>query len=218
MKKTSLFAILLACLAVSAQAPEENLVIEKGLLSLGGSAALNLRGNEFEAMNNRGEVNNTGITIAPHLGYLVKDNLQIGMGLRYSHNKNENALVSPATNTIIYTTNNAIGATPYIRFYKGIGKHFSLYVQGEMGYDRNWTTTDDPNNTGNESKGHNAFLGIRPGLTYFIGKRWALESSIGALGYSFNRVNFEDGRSTKSDSFSLNLDASNIFFGLAYYF
>ena len=218
MKKISLFAILLACLTASAQESEENLVIEKGLLSLTGSASINFRSNESEGTNNNTEINATSITIAPHLGYLVKDNLQVGLGLRYVHNKNESTLLSPVTNNITYITNNSIGATPYIRFYKGIGKQLSLYVQGEMSYDRIWTNTDDPNNSGNESKGYNIFLGIRPGITYFIGKKWALESSIWALGYSFYRTKYEDGRSSKSDSFNLNLDASNIFFGLTYYF
>ncbi|KAA2218833.1 outer membrane beta-barrel protein [Maribacter flavus] len=218
MKKISLFTILLVCLTASAQEPEEKLVIEKGQLSLSGAAALNFRSYEIGAMNDQREVNTTGVQIAPHLGYLVKDNLQIGLGLRYAHNKNENAFLSPTTNNIIYSTSNSIGATPYIRFYKGIGKQLSLYVQGEMGYDRIWTNTDDPIDSGNESKGYNMFLGIRPGITYFIGNKWALESSIGALGYSYYETEYEDGRSTKLDSFNLNLDASNIFLGLTYYF
>ncbi|PIB37978.1 outer membrane beta-barrel protein [Maribacter sp. 4G9] len=221
MKKISLFAILLACLTASAQESEENLVIEKGTWNIRGNASIRFSNNDnrLNLQDFVAENSLNSFTIAPSFGYTLKNNLVVGVGLQYLNQKTEGSTTSLNNTDNFKSTNNSIGLVPYIRGYKALGKQLALYLQGEAGYNRNWGKSEQNGQSeNNDFTGNNLFIGIRPGITYFLDKKLAMEANYGALGYSFNETKYEDGRSTKSDSFNLNLDASNIFFGLAYYF
>jgi hypothetical protein len=73
-----------------------------------------------------------------------------------------------------------------------------------------------------ESSSNDFFVGLQPGLSFFMSKKLALETSIGSLGY--RRITREDNNdnfsnsSTNSFEFSFSLNASDFLFGLFYYF
>lgn len=205
----------------SAQEPLEKLVIEKGTWNIRGSASISFQNNE--SISNQFETSNentiNSYSIAPSFGYTLKDNLMIGIGLQYLHQKNEGSSIGFGNPGNSKATNNSIGLTPYIRGYKGIGKQLALYLQGEAGYNHFWgTNVQNGQNGNNDSTGNNLFVGMRPGITYFLGRKLAIEASYGSLGYSYTERKNDNGTYSKNNSFNLNLNTSDLLFGIAYYF
>lgn len=142
----------------------------------------------------------------------------VGSRLQYQNVKNNGTSISPNTTSSFVATNESIWLIPYIRGYKGIGKELSLYLQGEVGYNRFWGTYQQDNQPVRKSDGNTLVIGIRPGITYFLGKKLAFEASYGFLGYSFTERKIDGERYSKTNNFGLNLNTSDLLFGLAYYF
>ncbi|TLP79259.1 outer membrane beta-barrel protein [Maribacter sp. ACAM166] len=207
---------------LSAQEPSEILVIEKGTWNLTGNASLSFEGNKsnYNQLQNVSENSSHYLVLAPSFGYALKNDIVIGVGLEYGNQKGENSNTGFDTDNRYTNKNQSIGLTPYIRGYKGIGKQLSLYLQAEAGYSRFWNTSNqNGEDSNNDVKGNNVFIGIRPGITYFLNKKLAIESTIGSLSYSFGDRKPEEDRDSysKSTNFSVAL-VSDLFFGIAYYF
>ncbi len=204
----------------SAQEPSEVLVIEKGTWNLTGNIALSFQNNEngFHQQENSSEGSSDLFILAPFFGYAIKNNVVIGAGLNYSHQKIETSRIGLNPNNSFAFTSQSVGITPYIRGYKGIGKQLSLYLQGEASYNRSWSTNQQNGETEtNDRNGNNLFIGIRPGITYFLNKKLAIESTFGSLGYTYGEGK-SDQSYGKGNNFNLDLNPSNLFFGIAYYF
>jgi len=153
-----------------------------------------------------------GIGINSSYGYAISDDLFLGLGIGYTHNKRENNVPGSPTDG---TTSNSLRVFAYIRYYKGIGKRLSFFVQGETQFSK--STNERNGDTTIETDSF--FVGVRPGLTFMISNCLALETTIGSLGYSSS--NLENKQSnTKSDAsnFGLSLNTSNLVFGVSYYF
>ena len=205
----------------SAQEPLEKLVIEKGTWNIRGSASIRFSNNEngLNLQDIVAENSLNSFSIAPSFGYTLKNNLIVGVGLQYYNQKNEGSTIGLNNNDTFKTTSNSIGLAPYVRGYKGIGKQLALYLQGEVGYNHFWdTNVQDGQNENNDSTGNNLFVGVRPGITYFLGQKLAIEASYGSLGYSYTERKNDNGTYSKNNSFNLNLNTSDLLFGIAYYF
>jgi hypothetical protein len=60
------------------------------------------------------------------------------------------------------------------------------------------------------------FFGVRPALALMLNKNLALETSIGALGYTTGNSENEPNNSEGSfNNFNFSLNSSNLFFGLS---
>ena len=63
------------------------------------------------------------------------------------------------------------------------------------------------------------FVGIRPGITFMLSKNFALETTIGAIGYtSQNAESQQNNIESDSNEFGISLDFDDLVFGLSYYF
>lgn len=93
-----------------------------------------------------------------------------------------------------------------------------LFVQGELGYSRSWSEDFGDNSERQTSNGRQYFVAFRPGLSFFVSRKLALESSIGVLRYSSTKGESSTGSENTNQGFELSLDSSNLFFGLSYYF
>lgn len=221
MKTFLLIIAFLALSFASAQEPLEKLIIKKGTWNIRGNTSVyfqNSKGKTSEyQIFSKTSVNT--FLIAPSFGYALKNNLVIGLGLQYLNQKTKSYRNYDENTYNSKYKNNSIGLTPYIRSYKGIGKQLALYLQGEIGYNRFWQTNDQNDSSEiNDTTGNNLFIGIRPGITYFIGQKLAIEASYGSLGYSYVEMTYDNSNYTKRNTFDLNLNTSNLLFGLAYYF
>ncbi len=216
MKKITIFLCMLAIGFVNAQNNDQNsssdkLTFKKGTSLINGGLFFNSTKIETTSTLEQ-EDTRFGIGINSSYGYAISDNLFLGLGLGYTRNKRENDVPgSPVQETI----SNTFRVFPYARYYKGIGKNLALFVQGEAQF----STSKTENNGEDFIETDSFFIGVRPGITFTISKCLALETSIGALGYtSSNLENFQSNVESDTGSFDFSFNTSNLIFGLMYYF
>ncbi|MBM6500593.1 outer membrane protein [Flavobacterium macrobrachii] len=157
-----------------------------------------------------GDSKENNLSFSPRAAYFVDDNIALGLAIGYETQKIDDG--ASATNT--QTSFGAFG-----RYYVTPSSKFSLFAQ--LGVDITSNNSEfeveldgTVNAVDTESKGFN--IGFAPGFHYFVSDKFALETSIGVLGYSSddNGGNGVD----KTNTFDLGLDFSNVMFGLTYKF
>jgi opacity protein-like surface antigen len=215
MKKLLIIALLVTFGISFGQEKEENLNIQKGTWNLGGNFSLNNSNSEYNPNTSKNENDQFYVGFYPRVGYAINNNLIIGLGLGYEY-QDVKTYYSGIDN---YDSNhNTLAVFPYIKKYFNINEKFYFHLQGEFRVSKTWIdnkssiTTNSTNQTSNS-----LFAGIRPGITYFLTKKFALETSIGALGYSTGKNETDNGEG-KFSSFDLNFNSNNLVFGLSYYF
>lgn len=214
MKKLLIITFLLMFGIIIGQEKEENLNIQKGTWNLGGTFSLNNSNSEFDSNTSKNENDQFYIGFYPRVGYAINNNLIIGLGLGYEY-IDDKTYYSGIEN---YDSNqNTLVIFPYIKKYFNINEKFSFHLQGEFRVSKSWTDSKDLININSNETSNSLFVGIRPGITYFLTKKFALETSIGALGYSTGKHENDNGEG-KFNSFNFNLNSNNLLFGLSYYF
>ena len=209
----------------AAQETEEKQIIEKGTWNITGNASINFSNGTDHSyptstfLGDTRETSSSSFSITPSFGYAFKDNISLGVGLQYRNYTSEGTVSDDITSNSSKSTQHGLGIAPYVRGYKGIGKQLSLYLQGEINYFKYWNSNKLNNqNEQNDHKINTVFIGIRPGITYFLNKKLAMEVTYGFLGYSFSEIKYDAGNYSKNNSFNLNLNTSDLLFGVAYYF
>lgn len=214
MKKLLIITFLLTFGIIIGQEKEENLNIQKGTWNLGGTFSLNNSNSEFNANTSKNENDQFYIGFYPRVGYAINNNLIIGLGLGYEY-RDFKTYYSGIEN---YNSNqNTLVVFPYIKKYFNLTEKFSFHLQGEFRVSKSWTDSKDLININSNETSNILFVGIRPGITYFLTKKFALETSIGTLGYSTGKNEIDNGEG-KFNSFDLNFNSNNLLFGLSYYF
>ena len=157
-----------------------------------------------------GDSKENNLSFSPRAAYFVDDNIALGLAIGYETQKIDAG--ASATNT--QTSFGAFG-----RYYVTPSSKFSLFAQ--LGVDITSNNSEfevefdgTVNAVDTESKGFN--IGFAPGFHYFVSDKFALETSIGVLGYSSDD-NGGNG-AEKTNTFDLGLDFSNVMFGLTYKF
>lgn len=226
MKKILYLGALLNVLLINAQDDTtDRLVIEKGTWNLGGNFSFGFSQNEFNFQNRDesgiSENESTRISFFPNIGYALGKNFMVGLGLGYGYFKSENLSIRDEMVNSFNTSNStSYSIFPYARGYFPVGRKLAFYAQGEVRFtDINTRFNDENSNLpANESDRKNYFIGVRPGLTFFVSKNFALETALGSFGYSREELERDDQGQGDSDSFNFNLNSSDLFFGLSYYF
>lgn len=197
MKKI-LFSVsaLLAFGVMSAQEETTTPGFHKGDAFITGSVSFNSQ--------KTGEQKNNGFTIAPSAGYFVSNNIALGAIVRYGHTKYE---VDDIANS--KSTTSGITAGLFGRYYFTPENRLSFFGHLEANYTS--SKAKSPAETF-KTNGFGVMLG--PGVNYFISDHFALETTFGAISYGSRKP---DG-GTKTDSFGVNLNLSNIYLGAIYKF
>ena len=208
MKKIIIIAFIFTFGNSFSQENEEFLNIKKGTWNLGGKVSF-LHNNYENKHNDNNPYENklTNLNFEPQIGYAVGNNFSIGIGLGYGYSKNK-------SNSYDYeSVENTYSVFPYVKKYFSVGKKLTINLQGELRY-----TEFENNNeiSENDRSGNKLFIGIRPGITYFLNKNLALDSNIGSLGYSTSKYD-DYNHNEKSNGFNFSLNSSALFFGLSYY-
>jgi hypothetical protein len=106
--------------------------------------------------------------------------------------------------------------TPYVRPYRMLNKSLGLFLEG-FGMARFVYMK------GNDYRDWTGQLGLRPGIHYFLGKRWALEGTAGFVGFAYNSTELglvapnSPFASRRTWSFSNQLGLDNLGVGLRYF-
>ncbi len=227
MKKTLFFASALIVGSLAAQTTQDDrLVIPKGTWTVGGNLSINTLSNTSENEPFTSETDVTGVSFLPNLGYAVGENTILGLRPGYRYQESENTVFEDSMRNNSRTTeSHALSIASYLRRFFPLNKNLALYLQGELGYEhvRGESASDNDSLSQTESTTDTFFIGIRPGITYFVSKAFALEAGIGALQYERLDSEFTDSNDTvisteDRNRFNFDLDTSQIFFGLSYYF
>ena len=209
MKKLLLITLLIAN-TIYAQEKKEKANILKNTWLFGGKISLSSR--NVETSNNTPQTiyEVYGISLNPEIGFAIKNNLVLGLGLGYNYYKNEN------TNDSNYSTSrNVLSIAPYVKKFIPINSHLLFSLKGEVRF-----STDENKNSDSTNlfRTKTLFVGLRPGITYFLSKRISLDANIGSIGYSHLNRKFDTNYlSGKSNTFALNLNSSDFLFGFTYY-
>ncbi len=201
--------------------------LAKGNVLITGDLAVNTKTNK-ETGNFGSNVTKTrSFSIIPNVSYFVTDRLAIGLALGYGRTsiKEENNPSNsvPYLNTIV--TKITLG--PIVRYFIPLGKKFYFY--GEGGFNMEFNNRDyyvgglinfeNPTQDGIRFKANTVRynIGIRPGITYFLNNRFALDASFGLLGIQ-NETEKQPENKYKTTEFIFSFIPNSLTFGLSYRF
>ncbi len=184
MKKLLLSLVLLCAVAFTAQAQEI------GSKWVSGSAGV------WSTKTGNGK-RMTNYNIVPEMGFVVGENLGVGVKLGFTHD-DEYALLNQKVKVDIYEIN------PFVRYTFAKGNIGALFVDGGVGY--GYVKLGGLN-------GDSFDIGLRPGVAFNVSDNISLIGTFGFLGYQSLKV-----KSYKSDAFGLNFDLSEIQLGVSFIF
>ena len=196
MKKL-LFTAAIAVLGFTSVNAQEDTTVggfEKGDVFISGTVAF---GTETE-----GDFDSNKFEIAPKAGYFVSDNIAVGLKAGFT---TWSADVD-GTDTV---DANEFAVGVFGRYYFAPASQFSLFT--ELGVD--YTSGDDKL----ADVGYDGVdVAFAPGISYFVSKNFAIEATVGVLGYSTTEADFDGAESV--DNFNVGLNFEDISFGVVYKF
>ena len=193
MKKAifTISIILLTAIGVNAQKSTEGYA--KGNTFTSGQFAFN--------SETTGDVKTSSIDFSPTVGYFVSNNVAIGVQLGVTNS------VSKFKSTTT-SEKNGYSAGVLARYYMNPTNKFSVFGSAAVSFGA--LNTKDSVNTTNFS------FGFAPGISYFLSNHFAIETTIGRLGFSSIKPDVDGADATNSINFGLNLTAAT--FSLVYKF
>ncbi|APY00097.1 outer membrane beta-barrel protein [Lacinutrix venerupis] len=149
-----------------------------------------------------GDLDSNVFNIAPKAGYFVSNNIAVGLQAGFTS-------LSSDDNGVDTVDSNEYSVGAFGRYYFTPATQFSLFT--ELGVDY---TSGDNKLT---DVGYDGFdIAFAPGISYFVSKNFAIEASVGVLGYSTSEADFDGAEST--DNFDVGLNLNDINFGVVYKF
>lgn len=196
MKKILLSAIAVMAFGFANAQDSETAGFSKGDFFVSGGLGFN--------STKTGDFKTNNFNFSPMAAYFITENIALGGQLNVGTGKSE-AGDSETKNTSLGI--NAIG-----RYYFTPGNAFSIFGQAQVGYFSNKMNPE----FGEDVKTDGFNIGVGPGMNYFVSSHFALEAGLGILSYSTAKPDFDGAEST--DTFNLNLNLSNVTFGVVYKF
>jgi hypothetical protein len=206
MKKLFLSALALS-LAFLSQAQ-----ITKGTTFIGGGFQIN----RFNATGGDSSVsyqnpNTSGYSIAPSVGWAIKDDLVFGVTVGYGHGKTD----YKSSNSPVNISNNYLGSL-FLKKYKPLGKGFSLFGQGSLGINWSKTSSNLPPQYSSSQISWGPSLTLLAGLAYRAGRHWQVEATLpglAAISYSHGsyvqKAQNNPDQHSKSNSFAVSTVFNN---------
>ncbi|SDI50148.1 OmpW family outer membrane protein [Winogradskyella thalassocola] len=194
MKKL-LFTAAVAVLgftSVSAQEEATTTGFAKGDLFVSGSVGFN--------SSKTGDAKSNDLNFSPSVGYFISENIALEVNLMVGTEEN-------AAEDKLTSVGAGLGAT----YFFTPSSKFSFTVGAGVDYAN---SKFEPNG-GGEAKVDTFGFAVAPGVHYFISDKFALRASVGALSYESTKV---DGADDATNDFGLNIDLSDINFGIVYKF
>lgn len=190
MKKILLgFALLTVTVASNAQDG-----FSKGNIFMSGGIGIS-SSNDKDA-----DAKTSNFAVTPSLGYMVSDNLAVGVGLGIGSSK-----TTVAGNTASEASALSVGG--FARYYFNPKNNFSMFGHLGVNYNSENDKTAEVKTTGMD-------VFVAPGFNYWISKNMALEAVIGKIGYSSSKTD-EEGNKGSTD-FGLGIDLSSVSFGMVF--
>lgn len=136
--------------------------------------------------------NTTSFVIMPEFGYVLQDNLGLGINVGYAHSKTGD------------DKSDGFIVNPFVRYSFLKGNIGGLFVDGGVGY---------AHTKENDIKTDAIEVGFRPGVAVTVTDKIALTAKFGFLGYEYEKEG-----DAKSNSFGFDFDMRNCLLGVSYVF
>ncbi len=156
-----------------------------------------------------GDIKNDQFNVTPRVGYFVSENIAVGVQLGVTSGKDTS---SDGAGGLVETKTSGFEGGAFARYYTTPANAFSFFAQLSASFNSTKTEFD----AGGEAKNNGFGLGVAPGISYFVSDHFALETTFGLLGYKTTKPDADGAEST--NTFDLNLNLSNVMFGLIYKF
>lgn len=210
-KQLLLFCFLLAAKIGIAQ-------IEAGTILVGGDASYFQQTTKTEDAQLDYTATYSNFSLQPKAGFFISENLVIGMGLSLSKNAAESKTNNPSYQTNKNTVQ-MVGFSPFSRYYKMLGERAGFFGQLTGSFLKGTSKTEGETT----HKFNSASLGLAPGFVFFATPKISLETTIGYLGYQYQK--YKTGVNSPSNvtesttnGFSAGVNASNVYLGINFYF
>ncbi len=173
---------------------------------VGGSFSLNTTGNKFDNGVATSKSSNYSFNFSPGVGKFLSDNVAAGIYLNLDLSGS-----TTGTSPEVKSTTSTLGASPFVRYYALRWNKFSVFGQGNLGFSvsnssvkANGIKSDGPKDT-------RFYFSVYPGLSYDIGDKLQLMTSINilSLGFSYN-IDKNGTTETKTSGFNAGAGLSNI--------
>jgi hypothetical protein len=221
MKKLLIIGLLVMSGISFGQEKEENSNIQKGTWNFDLSVSIYATNSDVDEEFVINESNETNLSFYPSVGYAIKDNLIVGIGIGYGSRDYNYKDIETGFDYGQSRNDKTYSAYAFVKKIIPLRSNFTLNFRGELGYsnlkEEYYSWSFDNNETTNTTK-NSIFVGIRPSITYFLSEYFALEGTFGTLRYD-SSISEVDGESSKlkSNSFYFSLNPSNIRIGISYY-
>ena len=193
--------LILACIALFTVVLAEA-QIEKGDIQLGGSV-------QYVSTENGG-IDQSTLIISPQAGLFVSPTTSIGLILAF------NSQTFPGLNQnngqLVDLTSNLFQFGAYARFHKPVADNFYLFLQPSVRFGSG--STEQINNPDVDV---NTFgINASPGMTYFLSPKFALEMTVGNIGYGSQTADI-NGTEQKTNNFVFNMNLAQVGLGLNFF-
>lgn len=157
-----------------------------------------------------GDIKSDAFTVSPMVGFFVTGNIAVGGQVAYTSSTEiiETGLGSYELEV------QAFGIGAFGRYYATPANAFSLFGQLSVAYQT--AKSEAGGDAETEVKANGFGIDLSPGISYFVSDRFALEATIGSIGYSTANPDVEGVPST--NTFNIGLNLSDISFGVLYKF
>ncbi|OZV69915.1 OmpW family outer membrane protein [Winogradskyella aurantia] len=144
------------------------------------------------------------LNFSPSVGYFITENIAAEFGLIVGSNKIEQGEFE--------RTISDFGAALGANYFFTPSNRFSFVIGAGLSY----VNTTDKEDGFEDVKINTFAIAVAPGINYFVSSNFALRASIGALSYSSSKADFDGAEAL--NTFGLNLNLSDINFGVTYKF
>lgn len=207
MKKLLTLIVLITPLLSYAQ-------LEKGMFLLSGNVSYQKNGYDNPSIVTTTDL--TKIELTPYIGYLVSPKVAVGLLANYQKTKQEYTIsnvFSPSS-----STQDAFMAGPFVRFYQPITERFFFFAQGDIQFGRGTGESVIADGSSvSKAKMTATAVAVRPGISYFVSRRWAIELILGSVSYS-DRTFKSNSTTTNMDGFGFNFITRGLSPGVVFTF
>lgn len=183
-----------------------------GTIFVGGDIGLSV-GNNKSKNDNTTTTNykKTDYSFLPQVGYFIDDIIAVGAKIGMSGN-----VYNYENNMYDKVSSSYFVFNPFARYYI-INQKGGLFAEADMSlkFGKMKTTY---NNTTDEDNSTNVFVGLKPGVYYYISDRIVLQAYYGWLGYQSNIDKEDSDNKSINNTIGFDLSSNSFAFGFAYEF
>ncbi len=206
----------------SARTPTTENALVRGTRLLGGSFGLGGSGSEL--VGSTQTFRSTSLSLQPQIGWFVRDNVALGLTVGGTFASAKYNTVNPVPSQRSWS----VSLQPFMRNYAMLGPKVGVFLESSVatgfGVAEFPTITATGAPITSRSRTFSFQAGIRPGITYFLGRRFAVEATTGFVGLNLQTsrtpVSSTVRGEARNNSFSFSptwVIGSNVGVGLKYY-